>query len=310
MTLALELLSKDTSLFSEREDVSNMQLSLYSLLVVAACGQAPAEHRTASFVIYADSPAAAKLIGEFAETSRKELAEQWLGDQEAVTWTTPCHLHVSLNLARVGGFTEVSYAKGKVRVQKVEIEGPLDRVLTGLLPHELTHVLFANYFGAQPPRWADEGGALLSEDEAQGERQSKFFRRMLAEDKCFPLGRFFALGKYPDDVPCLYAQAHSVARFLVDAKGRKAFLAFVKNGVESGWDDAARKHYGYTNVEQLEKAWLTWADKQAVASTAVSDAGRRERTVSANLHSEGSLRLTDPDSSRRSVFFGIGNRSR
>ena len=55
---------------------------------------------------------------------------------------------------------------------------------------------------------------------------------------------------------CLYAQGHSVSRFPVSAKGRPAFLAFVRDGVKGGWDEAVRKQYGYKNVEDLEKAWL------------------------------------------------------
>jgi hypothetical protein len=246
-----------------------MQLSLTSLIVGLACGQTPADYQTANFVIQAESPEVAKLVGESAESCRKDLVKQWLG-KEPAAWSGPCRIHVSLSMGRVGGFTDITFSKGLVRSQKVEVEGPLDRILKGPLPHELAHVLFAHHFGAQPPRWADEGGAILSEGEYQGERQSKILRKILAEGKCFPLRRFFAMQQYPDDIPCLYAQGHSVSRFLVDAKGRKVFLAFVKGGVEGSWDDAVQEQYGYQNVEQLEKAWLTWVEKQAGSGPAAT----------------------------------------
>lgn len=70
---------------------------------------------------------------------------------------------------------------------------------------------------------------------------------------------------YPADMACLYAQGHSVSRFLVASKTRKVFLAFVRDGFENGWDAAVHAHYGYEDVEELEKAWRTWVDRQAHA---------------------------------------------
>src|SRR5205807_963751 len=147
-------------------------------------------------------------------------------------------------------------------------KGTLGRVLKGLLPHELTHVLFAHYFGWQPPRWADEGGAILSEDGIQGNRQSQIFRKMLIDERSFSLRRLLAMRHYPDDVACLYAQGHSISRFLVGEKSRMVFLAFVREGLESGWDGAVQNQYGYQSVEQLEKAWLGWVAKERESETA------------------------------------------
>ncbi len=49
----------------------------------------------------------------------------------------------------------------------MNIEGPLDRLLSSVLPHEITHTVFAHYFRTPVPRWADEGGSVLSEDDLE-----------------------------------------------------------------------------------------------------------------------------------------------
>jgi hypothetical protein len=242
-----------------------MHLALPSLFLALTVGQVPREcYQTANFVVHADSPAAAKRVGDAAETYRKDLAKLWLG-KELSDWSAPCRIDFD-EADRAGGATEISYSEGKVLFHKVRVRGSLEGVVKGPLPHELTHVLFAHHFGRRLPRWADEGGAIVSEGEAQGAKHRKTFRDILAQGRQFPLRDLLGMDQYPSDIPCLYTQSHSVAGFLVAAKGHQAFLAFVRTGIEGSWDDAAREQYGYQSVEQLEQAWLESLDKQAKAN--------------------------------------------
>lgn len=242
-----------------------MHAALPSLFIALTFAQAPREqYQTANFVVYAETIGAAKRIGDAAEAKRAELAKLWLGT-EIPAWPAPCRIDVA-DGPRPGGVTEVSFSDGKVLFHRVKLHGPLERLLTGPLPHELTHVLFAHHFGWQPPRWADEGGAILSEGESLGALHRKKFREILDKRGQFPLREFLAMKQYPADIPCLYAQGHSVSGFLVAAKGRQVFLAFVRDGCDRTWDDAVRDRYGYQNVEQLETAWLDWVEKQAKAA--------------------------------------------
>ena len=172
-------------------------------------------------------------------------------------WSMPCQIKVTITMNRPRAYTDMTYADGKVVAHRMEIKGALDEILRGPLPHEMTHVLLGHHFGAQAPRWADEGAAILSENESQAAHQCEAFRKILAVKKQYPLRAFLAMKDYPDDMQCLYAQGHSVSRFLVAAKGRPAFLAFVGDGVKHGWDKAVRNHYGYKDVEEMEQA-LAW----------------------------------------------------
>jgi hypothetical protein len=232
-----------------------MNVALSSLLAVMVCGQPAARHQTANFVVLAETPEVAKMVADSAETHRADLAKLWHG-KKLPAWSTPCRIEVTITMGRPRAFTDLSYAKGKVVAHKIEMKGALDELLKGPLPHELTHVLLGHHFGAQAPRWADEGAAILSEDESQAVQQRKTFAEILTAEKHFPLRPFLAMRDYPDDMRCLYAQGHSVSRFLVSAKDRPTFLAFVSKGLKDGWDEAVREHYGYKDIEHLEKAWL------------------------------------------------------
>src|SRR5436190_17750549 len=131
-----------------------MQFGLSSLLMAAVCAQAPqASYQTTNFLVYSNSPEAAKYVGDSAETYRKDLAKLWLGTNLA-DWPFPCRINVTVLGGGPGGVTEVSFSEGKVLFHKMDLRGPLQLILKGPLPHELTHVLFAHHFGVQPPRWA------------------------------------------------------------------------------------------------------------------------------------------------------------
>ncbi|MBY0525113.1 MAG: hypothetical protein K2R98_17035 [Gemmataceae bacterium] len=216
-----------------------------------------ASYRTTNFVVEAPTPQIAQQIGQTAEHYRKEKAIQWLG-YEMPPWPEPCPLHAKVTMSGAGGATSFAFDRGRVLGQQMNIEGSLDRLLSSVLPHEVTHTVFAFYFRCPVPRWADEGGSVLSEDDAERNRHDMLCRQILnTPGRAFPLRRLFALKDYPSDVMALYAQGFSVSSFLVANSSRQAFLNFVAHGMQQGWDSAVQAHYHYKSVEELEQAWLT-----------------------------------------------------
>jgi hypothetical protein len=142
----------------------------------------------------------------------------------------------------------------------MHIEGSYDRLLASVLPHEITHTVFAHYYRCPVPRWADEGGSVLSEDQPERDRHENLARGILATPgRLIPLRRLFVLKEYPDDVMSLYAEGYSVSNFLVSQggdKGRQTFLSFIAHGMRNNdWDGAVQAHYGYRTVNDLERAW-------------------------------------------------------
>jgi hypothetical protein len=237
------------------------RLSICFLLAgaLAAMGAGPYRVRTTNFVIDAPTEQVAQQIGQYAEIYRKEKAIQWLG-REMPTWPAPLPVRVTVQVNGAGGATTFEYGPNGVERQYMHIEGEYERLLNSVLPHEITHTVFAHYYRCPVPRWADEGGSVLSEDDKERNRHDNLARGILnTPGRLIPLRRLFALKEYPDDVMSLYAEGYSVSNFLVNQggdKGRQTFLGFVAFGMRNNdWDGAVRSYYGYRDVNELERAW-------------------------------------------------------
>ncbi|MFM8930524.1 MAG: hypothetical protein ACKOS8_01440 [Gemmataceae bacterium] len=215
-----------------------------------------AQFRTTNFLVESPDPAISQQIAQYAEYWRKVKALEWIG-QEMPTWPEPCPIHVKITLGGSGGATSFIFDQGRVLGIDMQIEGTLDRILASVLPHEITHTVFAHQFRRPLPRWADEGGCVLSEDDLERQRHDQMVREILnTPNRKMPLRRLFALTEYPDDVMVLYAQGFSVSEFLVQKANRQVFLGFLGTAMQYGWDHALRTHYGFPSTESLEDAWL------------------------------------------------------
>jgi hypothetical protein len=238
---------------------SRRPLALVIAAVVASMG-AGYQHRTTNFIVTAPTPLIAERAGQWAEYYRKQKALEWLG-HEMPNWTQPCPLILEVTMGDPCGATTFTFdlQRGGVTSQYMKIQGPLERLINSVLPHEVTHTVFAYYFRCPLPRWADEGGAVLSEDDIELEKHNKIVRHILNSGQQFPLRRLLTLKDYPpqhDKVVCLYAQGFSLAHYLVYVSDKQSYLKFVAHGMQRGWDSAAQTYYGRRNVEELEAAWL------------------------------------------------------
>ncbi len=151
------------------------------------------------------------------------IAQAWLG-HDLPTWSTPCPIRVKLTDGEAGGLTSFGFNQGRVTDQSMTVEGRLDRILASALPHEVTHTIFASYFGGPMPRWADEGASLLSEDDRERRRHDKIALDLLARRGEVPLARLFVIEDYPKDLMSFYGQGYSISRFLIEMGGRPRFL--------------------------------------------------------------------------------------
>jgi len=232
-----------------------MGKSRYLLMCAFAWCSVAATYKTPNFTVEAPTQEVAQQVGQHAEHYRKEKALQWLG-REMPQWPQPCPLKVTLTMNGSGGATSFYFEGGRVAGQKMHIEGTLERLLNSVLPHEVTHTVFAHHFKQPVPRWADEGGSVLSEDDIERDRHDKLVRDYLNSRRAMPLRRLFSLKDYPPDVMSLYAEGYSVTNYLVSLSSRPAFLNFLGDGMRGDWDGALRTHYHINSVEELEKAWL------------------------------------------------------
>ena len=215
-----------------------------------------ASYRTTNFAVEANSPDVARKVAEHAELCRTTIAQAWLG-HDLANWKTPCPVRVRLTAGEAGGLTSFGFHQGRVSDQSMTVEGRLDRVLASALPHEITHTIFAAYFGGPMPRWADEAARCSARtcSTASVTTRSRSTCSPAAASCRWPACSGRELSR---DLMGFYGQGYSISRFLIEMGGRPRFLEFVRDGMKDGWDTAARAHYQLANVRELDRAWRSW----------------------------------------------------
>jgi hypothetical protein len=218
-----------------------------------------ASYRTPNFIVEASSQQFAKQIGDAAETYRRELAKLWVG-RELRNWASPCPIRVR-DGARIGagGMTSFVFDKGHVFGWQMSIQGSRERILDSVLPHEVTHTIFASYFRQPLPRWADEGACTTMEHISERAKQNKMLIHFLKSRHGIPFSQMLVMKEYPREVLPLYSQGHSLTRFLIEQGNRSKFLQFIKDGMQNDqWTAAVSEHYGYSSLTELQNVWLEW----------------------------------------------------
>jgi hypothetical protein len=230
------------------------------LLALAAFGSVAASHRTPNFIVNAPTPEIAKQVGQYAEHYRREIAVTWLGNA-LPNWSAPCPIQVKVGQLGAGGATTFSFDRGEVSGWKMNVQGSLERVLDSVLPHEVSHTIFACHFRRPLPRWADEGAATLVEHESERMRQQQLVRQILGSRQRIPLRNLLGMTEYPtnmQDVMTLYAEGYALCDLLVQKGGRSRYLSFLTAAHKQGWERALKSHYGFQSIDALETEWKDW----------------------------------------------------
>lgn len=218
-----------------------------------------AGYRTANFIVEAPTPQLAEEIGKAAEQYRKDLAIEWLGSAMP-NWSRPCPIRAEVSpTLGAGGATSFVFDRGEVFGWDMKIQGSRERVLDSVLPHEVTHTIFASHFRQPLPRWADEGACTTVEHSSERNKQQVMLINFLRTGRGIAFDDMFAMKEYPNDVLPLYSQGYSLARYLIEQKGRHEFLSFVGEGMKTdNWSADLKKHYGYADLKVLQGEWLNW----------------------------------------------------
>lgn len=239
-----------------------------------------ASHRTPNFIVTARTKALAVEIGEAAERYRSQLAIEWLG-HELPTWPQPCPVEAKVDRRLdAGGATSFMFEtserhfgrpvtsgdglfqarpQGRPFGWEMSLQGSRERVLDSVLPHEVTHTIFATHFGRPLPRWADEGACTTVEHVSEKSKQHKLLYEFLKSNRGIAFNRMFAMTEYPADILPLYSQGYSVARFLIAQGGKQKFVQYIGEGLDTNdWTTTTRRHYGFESLSDLQVTWLDW----------------------------------------------------
>ncbi|HET6325335.1 MAG TPA: hypothetical protein VFG04_11720 [Planctomycetaceae bacterium] len=232
------------------------------LLLAAASSQAANySYATPNFVVSAPSPEFAKQVGETAERYRSVLAREWLG-RELPRWYRPCQVTITaVGQIGAGGATTFTFAGGQVFNWNMRVQGSAERILDSVIPHEVSHTIFASHFRRPLPRWADEGAASLVEHESERNRQLLLLRQVFNTPQRIPLPQLISMKEYPTDMKAvltMYAEGYSLADYLVQSGGKDRYLHFLQDAHERDWNYAIRTYYGLPDVATLERRWSDW----------------------------------------------------
>ncbi len=235
-----------------------------ALVLLVATPAHAASVRSEHFIVSASSPQLAQEVCQAAERYRRDLAIEWLG-HELPPWRELCPITVRLDPG-VGGATSFMFDRGVPFGWTMNIQGSRERILDSVLPHEITHTIFATHFGRPLPRWADEGACTTVEHAAEKAKQDKFLVEFLHTRRGIPFNQMFAMKEYPRDILPLYSQGYSLTRFLIAQGGKRKFVEYVGEGMRTNnWPAATQKHYNFANLSDLQVTWVKWVGEGSPA---------------------------------------------
>jgi len=273
-------------------------------LLFCGAGRGPASVRSPHFIVTAPSQDLATQVCQAAETYRRDLAIEWLG-HELPEWHDICPITVQLDPG-AGGATSFVFQGGVPTQWTMRIQGTPERILDSVLPHEITHTIFATHFGGPLPRWADEGACTTVEHVSEKAKQDRLLIQFLTGDsqgntRSIPFNKMFAMRNYPRDILPLYSQGYSLTRYLIQQGGKRKFVAYVGEGLQSNnWPAVTRKFYGYADLSELQVTWLAWVQQgspnlpdTASLASASQPAAPQPRTQMETLLQQPQSRIPD-----------------
>jgi hypothetical protein len=243
----------------------------------------PVSNKTTDcFVIRSQSPAVdAAQLATHAEAMRKSLATQWLGEQSGeATWMPRCEVVVHATratyLKAIGsagaattGSTLVRFNQGKVAVRRIDLLADRADRPFETIAHEMVHVIFAERFpNAAPPRWAEEGAALLADTEAKRTAHQREFKQALRGGTAFRVHDLVRMSDYPPPTrfAAFYGQSLTLVDFLTQLGEPSDFVRFVDRSIAAGHDAALKEVYEISSAAQLEELWNERAVKAVLAA--------------------------------------------
>jgi tetratricopeptide (TPR) repeat protein len=205
-----------------------------------------------------------------AEAARTTASKKWFGEP-APTWTPRCdvYLHATAqdySLATkqppaLAGHSSVGHGTDRVVSRRIDVHFDDPNLLVGVLPHETTHVVLADGYSRPLPHWADEGMAVLSEPRERIERHLHNLPQHRSNGELFSLAELMHMDQYPDGrrVGAFYAESVSVVEFLSKEKGDPVFAQFMRDGLQSGYEQALQKYYDIRGFDDLQQRWQRYA---------------------------------------------------
>ena len=206
-------------------------------------------------------------VAKSSEACRAEAGMKWFGSV-GNDWTPICEIYLHSTAQEYAkstgapavspGHTTLKTEGIRVLSRRIDLHTDDANMMTGVLPHETTHVVLAGRLGEQPvPRWADEGMAVLAEPKNRIQKHLDNLPKHARENTLFHVSRLMQMADYPEPklVGPFYAQSVSLVDYLTRLKGPQAFSEFMKDGLKNGYESALSRHYGIQSYNDLNQSW-------------------------------------------------------
>jgi hypothetical protein len=241
-----------------------------------------ARHASQSFVVRSGSRNVdAAALGQHADMLRKSLAKLWLGEtQQDSGWTPRCEIVVHASRGSylkvtgaaggaTSGSTLIRFDQGKVVSRRIDLLADRADRPFETIAHELVHAIFAERFpNTAPPRWAEEGAALLADTQTKRAAHQRDFRQALRTGTAFRVDDLVRMNDYPPPTrfAAFYGQSLVLVDFLSQLGEPGDFVRFVDRSIEAGHDKALHEIYQISSANQLEQLWRERAVNELLAT--------------------------------------------
>jgi hypothetical protein len=217
-------------------------------------------------------------VAQHCEDACSRLREDVFNFSSEVRWQPRCRvvLHASRSsyLAAVGrngsqtiGSSTISLSGGRVTQRRIDLLAIDAEKGLAALPHELVHVLFVDAFPtAAPPKWAEEGLALVMDPADKRARHERDLDVALRSRATLPISRMLADANYPETSyrAAFYGQSLSLVEYLMQQAPPSEFVRFAKLATERGTERALADVY-QLNPRTLERNWRAYVTATPLA---------------------------------------------
>lgn len=262
---ALELVTDNAKLLASGREVLKAAQAKAGAVKAPAPFAAGDAIETASFRVSSANRDLGDAVAKAAEAGRKQIFERWSGPPGGA-WQPKCEIviHATADAyaratgkpAAMTGHATVRLTAGRVTERRIDLRAD-EAVVANALPRELTHVVLADLFADKPPpKWAEEGMAILAGSPEEISRYTRTLARCAREAEVRTLAALFDLKDFPaDKITGFYCQSASVTEYLIKLNGERNFKIFLSDAQRYGTAQALKRQYGIDGPQALEAAW-------------------------------------------------------
>jgi len=237
--------------------------SLKSIRISSGDGKTTGFAHSDNFILFTDKeysyPKSLQKIMETAESSRSNIAKEWLG-QEIVKGQEKTTISLSNSL--VGNRAGTIDNKNKEFKIFLDLNpNNINNDLGPLLKHEITHAIFDTKFssadGKELARWVHEGIASRYDPQSYIETRNNILKGWAQGTTEWPRYQDTIISKnIKSGSTNEYSISTSTVDYLLTRNSNKQNLINAADYArDNGWDSALQKYYNIPNTGQLEREW-------------------------------------------------------